>query len=252
MSIEKALITQASPGIAISKLREKIKTEVAKGCTPDIFPHPIDLEPEFYPLWKLRDDINNRYREHRDEVVSVRPDDFIKLLVWISPDQKFDWIQSELFLKQIKTIGHRSIFEVCGNKERIVMSIKAHENDVPIIMSAFKSQFDLCELTPSQTGSWHPIFNRGNAVSGFRDFFPPAPYSHLLTRPQELKNSPLSALISVISSIEPPANGLVQTIFQPVQPTNNWHRNVEILLGFAVCSYTNWCKRPPVGSFKNE
>jgi hypothetical protein len=99
MSIEEALLTQAAPWIAISKLREKIK---------------------------LRDDINCRYQDRCDEALLSKHDDFIKLQIWISPDQKFDWIQSELFLKQIKTIRHRSIFEVCGNKDRIVMSIKTH------------------------------------------------------------------------------------------------------------------------------
>jgi len=98
MSIEKALITQAGPKIAISKLREKFKTEVAKGCTPEISHHRIDLEPKFYPHWKLRDDINCRYQERCDEALFPKHDDFIKLQIWISPDQKFGWIQSELFL----------------------------------------------------------------------------------------------------------------------------------------------------------
>ena len=245
MSVEKALITQAGPKIAISKLREKIKTEVAKGCTPELSHHRIDLEPKFYPLWKLKDDINCRYQDRCDDVVLSKPDEFINLHIWISPDQKFDWVQSELFLKQIKTIRHRSIFEVFGNRDRIVLSIKTHRNDAPIVIAAFEGQFSLCELTPFQTKSWLPIFNRGNVVSGFRDFFPLPPYSHLLTRPQELKNSPLSALISVISSIEPPATGLVQTIFQPVQPTHNWHRNVEILLDLEYIIKLNSGYNPP-------
>ena len=99
MSIEKALLTQAAPRIAISKLREKIKTEVAIGCTPEISHHRIDLEPKFYPLWKLKDDINCRYQDCCDEALLSKHDDIIKLQIWISPDQKFDWIQSELFLK---------------------------------------------------------------------------------------------------------------------------------------------------------
>jgi len=187
MPIEKALISQAASKIAISKLREKIETEVVKGCTPDISPHRIDLEPQFYPLWQLRDDINNRNLWCNNEVSSIKPDHFIRLQIWISPDQKLDWIQSDLFLKQLKTIKHRAIFEVHGNRDKIVISMQTHKNDIPIVIAAFESQFDQCELTPFQTGPGCSIFNRANMISGFRDFFPPPPYSHLLTRPQELK-----------------------------------------------------------------
>ena len=66
----------------------------------------------------------------------------------------------------------------------------------------------------------------------FRDYFPPPPYSHRLTCPHELKLSPFASLITAISTIEPPAIGLYQVIFQAVSPNNNWHRNIEILLDF--------------------
>ena len=35
-----------------------------------------------------------------------------------------------------------------------------------------------------------------------------------------------------MSSIQAPTVGLYQTLFQPVRPENNWHRNVQILLDF--------------------
>jgi hypothetical protein len=66
----------------------------------------------------------------------------------------------------------------------------------------------------------------------FREYFPPPPYSHLLTRPQELQSSPLKSLITAMAAIEAPSAGIYQVILQAVSPRNNWHRNVQILLDF--------------------
>jgi hypothetical protein len=63
----------------------------------------------------------------------------------------------------------------------------------------------------------------------FYDYFPPPPYSHLLTRPDELCTSPYEALITAIANIPPHTVGIYQVLFQPVSRNNNWHRNIEIL-----------------------
>ncbi len=66
----------------------------------------------------------------------------------------------------------------------------------------------------------------------FKDYYPPPPYSHLLTRPQELQISSLKSLITTISNIKAPVLGLYQALFQPAPPAHNWHRNAQILLDF--------------------
>ena len=64
----------------------------------------------------------------------------------------------------------------------------------------------------------------------FRDFFPAPPYSHLFTRPDELKRSPYATLIAVLAQIPAPAIGIYQTVFEPVSPAHDWHQNVQALL----------------------
>jgi hypothetical protein len=64
---------------------------------------------------------------------------------------------------------------------------------------------------------------------GFYEYFPPPPYYHLLTRPDELHTSPYEALVTAMANIPPPAMGLYQVLFQPVSAANNWHRNIEVL-----------------------
>jgi len=58
---------------------------------------------------------------------------------------------------------------------------------------------------------------------------PSPPYSHLLTRPDELHTSPYECLIAGMANLSAPAIGICQVLFQPVSPTHNWHRNIEIL-----------------------
>ena len=232
MSIEKALISQSQSHMAIAKLRDIIRTEVAKGCAPDISNFQTAIEPQFYPLWEIKNTNNSKNQTSCSIEKWIQPKDFLRLQIWISPEKKLDWNQSELFLKQLQSMKLRAIFEILGNNDMILISIQAHRKDVPILIATFEGQFGLCELTPLENDSVLSKYNNVYEDPVFRDFYPPPPYSHLLTRPIELKSSPLTPLITTISSIKPPAIGFLQTIFQAVPPDNNWHRNVEILLDF--------------------
>ncbi|MEI8043220.1 MAG: hypothetical protein WCL11_17560, partial [Verrucomicrobiota bacterium] len=64
----------------------------------------------------------------------------------------------------------------------------------------------------------------------FCDFYPPPPYSHLLTSYEELKSTSFAGLLQALAQVPPPAIGFYQCLFQPVQPANDWHHNVEMLL----------------------
>jgi len=152
--------------------------------------------------------------------------------VWISPEQAFDWIHSERFIKQLQTVSFRVGFEVFGNNGSIAISLLCHRRDIPIITAAFQGEFEFCEMTIADNGFPGTFDEEKSAEIVFLDYFPPPPYSHLLTRPPELHISPLIPMITAMSSIEDPAVGLYQALFQPVQQRHNWHRNVQILLDF--------------------
>lgn len=64
----------------------------------------------------------------------------------------------------------------------------------------------------------------------FVEHYPPPPYSHLLTRPDEVKYSPYESLLVAMTNVPPPALGIYQAIFQPVRHDHDWHTNVEELL----------------------
>ncbi len=236
MSIEKAMIARAKPKILNAKLKDFVRDEVTKGCRPEISTLPVPLEPPFMPLWNLHNNSNGSRQRHWSDDCSTSCNNLCRLQVFISPEQKFDWNQCELFIKQLKETAFRVRFEVAGNNDGITLCFFVHQIDLPIITTAFKGEFNQCKLSQIDEGYIESLPVQIWKDVRFKDYFPPPPYSHLLTRPQELQSSPFKSLITAISTIEKPAVGLYQAMFQPVPPEHNWHRNVEILLDIEFAS----------------
>ena len=230
MSIEQALIAQAQPYMVGARLRSIIQEEISKGCRPEISRETVSIEPLFTPLWTIDNTPKAEKDSHWMIEVPCHSEDLIRLQAWISPEHPFDWNRSELFIKQLQAASFRVGFEVAGNCDGIVIVFLIHREDLPIITAAFNGEFDLCQITIMDKGPINGLKDKVWVDTLFRDYFPPPPYSHLLTRPPELHVSPLIPLITALSNIEAPAVGIYQALFQPVPPNHNWHRNVEILL----------------------
>jgi len=205
MTIEQALISQARPQMVAAKARELIRHEISKGCRPQISHVPVSLEPLFNPLWVSDNRLDVQSTEHWKEETQIAFDEPVRLQIWISPDLKLDWIRAELFIKQLQSLSYRVGFEVAGNSKGIFLNFVCHPSALPVLTAAFNGEFEICVLT-SMNGQdfWGNYCHEGvNLV--FRDFFPPPPYSHLLTRPPELYFSSLQPLITSISAINEPA-----------------------------------------------
>jgi Type IV secretion-system coupling protein DNA-binding domain len=232
LSVESALIAQAQPYMVAASAREIIRNEIRKGCTPEISLSPVSLEPPYIPLWAIKDHLTGCDQLTYTPETPASHKNLKRLQVWISPDQKFDWNLSELFIKHLQILKYRVAFELSGNNENVSISFLVHQQDLPIIMAAFQGEYDLCELTPMTFSPLSKLTATKWIDIKFRDYSPPPPYSHLLTRPQEFQISPLRSLITVLSNIKAPATGFYQAVFQPVPPVHNWHRNVKMLLDF--------------------
>ena len=74
----------------------------------------------------------------------------MRVRVWISPEEAFDWVRSELFVKQLQTANFRVGFEVGGNNRGVTINLVCHAFDLPVVAAAFKGQFLACELTPER------------------------------------------------------------------------------------------------------
>ncbi|GAG38367.1 unnamed protein product, partial [marine sediment metagenome] len=102
----------------------------------------------------------------------------------------------------------------------------------PTVRTAFSGEFELCALSDVDADDdlLRSITPRAWAKAAFCDYYPPPPYSHLMTRPEELERSPYTTLFAALANLPKTAIGLYQILFAPVSPRHDWHRNVRTLL----------------------
>lgn len=236
MSIEKAIIAQARPFMLAAKAQALIRTEVSKGCLPDISTGPVALEPAFQLIQTTKDILSEQNSPHAVPYPPPSPDGIVRMQIWISPDQKFDWNRSELFLKQLGSVSYRLAIEILGNQTEVIMALSCHQEDLPIVWSAFHGEFNQCELTTLRRSTFSSFSPEDWANILFRDYFPTPPYSHLLTQPEELIVSPYETLMTAMTYVPAGAVGFYQILFQPVSPEHNWYRNVQIIMDLEYIS----------------
>lgn len=230
MPVEKTLIAQARPHFIAARVNASLEKETTKGCDPYISSHPVVLEPPYHSFSHLAEFIQGQVPADLIPEAIPLPDELIRCQVWLSPKQNFNWLDSELFLKQLRTLSHRVAFEILGNKHQIQIQLLSHPDDLPIIQAAFKGHFEYCELSIASEVLFDNVSKDSWDSVHFKDCFPTPPYCHLITRPDELKVSTYRSLVAAMMEIEDPDLGFYQAIFQPVQKEHNWHRNIQCLL----------------------
>ncbi|MHC4565404.1 MAG: type IV secretory system conjugative DNA transfer family protein, partial [Planctomycetota bacterium] len=141
----------------------------------------------------------------------------------------FQWVRCESFIKQLSSVSHRMLFEIAGNRDNISLTLGCDRADLPNIRIAFEAKVEHCMITSQRKA----VFDLSSDIvwtgTVLRDYLPEPPYHHLLTRPDELQDSPLEGIIAALIQILPPAVGVYQVLFQPVQPDHDWHQNVQLL-----------------------
>ena len=258
MSIEQALIAKAHPYMLAEKARALIRQEVCKGCTPHLSARPTALEPAYEPLSAPRETFAGSDWDAAVPAASCPSNELMRLRIWLSPNQTCDWRRGELFVKQLSAIQHRVAFEIVGNCEEVAFQLLLARRDLPTIRAAFDGQFELCETTEVEDDPFGRFGKRSWAQVQFRDVFPPPPYSHLLTRPDELHRSPFATVIAALTMIPDHALGFYQVLFAPAPPDHNWHQNVRALLDMefsiklavGVPSASRYPQQEPSGDLK--
>jgi hypothetical protein len=230
MTVEQALVAQAGPYMLAAKAKAIIAAEVNKGCDGRILPHPVALEPAFSPILAPKDLLALPDRPCWVREAPPCEEDLVRYRVWISPNQPFNWNCFELFLKQLSLVTYRVGLEIAGNQERIVITMLCHRADAPIVATAFHGKLRFCRLSFQEDSPLASIEHEAWGEISFNDYYPTPPYSHLLTRPEELHTSPYECLITAMANLPKASVGFYQALFQPVSPDHNWHRNIESLL----------------------
>ena len=230
MTVGQALVTHARPYMLAAKAKALVEAEVGKGCNGNLLPNPVALEPVYAPITVPKDIMTLKDRPCWIYENPPEREDLVRFRVWTSPDQPFDWNCFELFLRQLYLVSNRVGLEIVGNQERIAVSLLCHKQDIPVVTTAFCGKLKFCKLSSMDSEPFFDISPSAWEDVRFYDSFPGPPYSHLLTRPNELHDCPYECLITAMASIPVPAVGIYQVLFQPVDLGHNWHRNVEILM----------------------
>ncbi len=222
MAIEHAMIARAGPVVLASRAQTVLQREAVKGCEAILSPRPVVLEPPYCPLPSF---------QHAEPTLHPPPpgQDLRRLSIWVAPQQRCDWVRAERLLKQLVHARHRVGLELTGNADGLDLAFLIHRQDLLLLRAAFAGEYEQSRLTFRPRQLVGQLLERDPPVL-LRDFHPPPPYSHRLTQPDELKHSIYGPGLSVLAAIPPPAFGVIQVLFQPVDPAHDWHANVAMLL----------------------
>jgi len=227
-SRQSAIIDQI-PAHALGVRLEALRAaEVVKGCESVIWPQPVALEPPYVSMHT-----GSRAGEPKQILATYenryRAEDLVRLQIWISPQRAFAWTRCESFLKQLSGVSHRVCFEIAGNQKGVSISLGCHRDDLPILQTAFEAKIEHCMITPHPESRFDLALAHATNEVRLRDYRPEPPCHHLLTRPEELEDSPYEGLIAGLMKLAPDTVGQYQVVFQPVSPMHNWHENVQLL-----------------------
>ncbi len=229
MSFERALANQARPIMLEAKVKQLVVGEVSKGCLSDIAPVSVALEPAFQAIRCLDDLRAASIQPSWIREPPPRRDDMVRFEVWISPQQECKWKRSEMLVRQLAGLSHRAGLELVGNETGVSIQLLCHTSDVPVVTGAFEGTFPSCALSRRPSEPWRQVEDDESLGCVFFDYYPAPPYSHLMTRPDELPDSPYVTLLRAMASIPWSMLGLYQVVFQPVRPDHDWHHNVQVL-----------------------
>ena len=228
MSIERAMVAGVRSHALAARATDIIRSEASKGCDLTIAPQPVALEPMYTPIGLL----GGAPLTPKDLgwVYDLRgpASQRLRFRMWVSPQQRCDWRRAELFLKQLSLLQEHVTFEIVGNCSSVHTYIGCSEQDASLVQAAFRGQFEQCILSSTTSEPFDGFRSRG-VTTRFYDYAPAPPYSHLLTRPDQLRRSPLVSLLTTLSLLPEDARGFYQVMFVPVSPEHDWHANVRVL-----------------------
>jgi len=230
MSSNYPILARNHSSMLAAKARIIFEKEMSKGCSPEISPVPVELEPPYRPLIDPEDLL---YAVEEPPFVPAPPlaeDDWVRLKVWPPQAQECDWVRNELLLKQFVALQHRLTFEITGNRDGLALTHLCHKDDEEIVRAATRGFFPDYEFSVCREHPLDTLSEDAWRCGVFEDFFTPPPYSHLLTRPSELKLSPIESLLNTLSALAPPAIGVYQVIIQPTAHDHAWSHNVSLLI----------------------
>ncbi|GMW02223.1 MAG: hypothetical protein AMXMBFR84_33590 [Candidatus Hydrogenedentota bacterium] len=227
MAYEGAQIAKWQAGLVSASHQNLLVRELSKGCTPDIAPVPVELEPPYTNFSSGQRSVRFETEAPYLPAAKPCPEDLVRYRIYVAPSTDMDWRASEDFIKQLVACAHPIVFEVWGNRDEIVMSFICHRQDEGMLNVAFQGAFPSFCLAPGSGPEKHLA---ECARLEMLEVFPEPPLTHLFTRPMELVRPPVGFFINTLCSLDSSTIGLYQVLFKPVDRRNNWHRFINLFL----------------------
>ncbi len=232
MSSNYPVLSRIHSSMLATKARIIFEKEMCKSCLPEISSSgPVELEPPYQALIDPEDLLYAA--EQAPFVPAAYPveDDWLRIMVWVPAGQDCDWLRNESVIKQFMVLKYRISFEITGNRDGVLLTHLCHKDDAPIVRAAVSGFFPACEFSLCRD---HPLDvlpeSTWQNLAIFDDLLTPPPFNHLLTRPSELRLSPLEPLLNNLSLLTPPCLGVYQVLLQPVSMDHDWNRSVEFMV----------------------
>jgi hypothetical protein len=229
MSIQKARIAGAGQHMLREKAMAVLQKEATKGCLPDLSGEPISIVPRFCSISDVPQLLKQETPPHAVAASAPPAESLARVQIWISPQQDCKWHRSESFLKQMQLLSSPAALEIVGNQETVTVGILCPRRDIGPLSVAFRSEFELCRLAPPDGPMLSTLQEQSWGDICFRDYYPPPPYSELISRLDELKSSPYERVMTAMMAIPSPAVAVYQVLFQPVPTGHDWCNNVRAL-----------------------
>lgn len=228
MTVERAIVARARPQIIAGLAWKLLMEEAGKGCSPELAPVPVCLEPPYRDFRQETDILAHAKGPNYIPLQTPTEDDLLRFTVWETPELACDWSRAERLLKQLQSCRHSLAFEIVGNESQISLSFLCDKRDAPVLCAAFLGEFPDCVLAHSECPRLSQISPERWRWTACREYYCPPPYSHLFTRPGELQYSPLAPLLNIMARLPASAEGIYQVLFAPVQ--HDWHSHISRLL----------------------
>jgi hypothetical protein len=221
MELSRVGVRTLKPTPSPQIVRAQLAIEAAKGCDLERARHPVKLEPPFGALGERR-------ALHFAGASTVPRSHARWYRIQIDPHEKTRWSQAEMWVRQLSGLQCPAAYLIHGNESEIKIHIVVDRTDAALAEGSFVGAFagSLMQCDPGRPTDLSEL-DDGRIV--FNDYYPSRPYWRQMTLPTGLPDSPLRTLVGVLVTLPKSLQGIYQVVFQPTQPSHDWHHRIEVL-----------------------
>ena len=197
-----------------------VDSEGIRGCDPRLAGEPVDLEPPFAEL--------GRVKPRRIESPAI-------MKVWCPRDLKLMWKQYNDLHKELVVLHRPAAFEIIGNAKAMWVQFVVDEQDLLPLTTAVTAEFPKVRLEALKTDALQHWLSRGDLCCELADYYPHPPYYRTMTVHETIGGSPLDPIYVALNGLKQDEFAAYRVILVPTAVDHDWHKRVN---GFTDAEHT--------------